>query len=132
MRRRAHWRQMYAMADRFFISDGGEVRGPFAKDQLRSMWGAGQITAASLYCPEGSEDWNDIAGLQLSEVVNAPSKVETANIVETKGSGAGAVAIGSVLCLIGVVLVFVPNVGALGGLLLLAGFFTAVVGRMMS
>ncbi len=123
---------MRFVADRFFISDGGEVRGPFAKDQLRSMWSAGQITAATVYCPEGSEEWKEVTGLQLSGAATPLSKVETANVVETKGSGAGAVAIGSVLCLIGAVLVFVPSVAALGGLLLLAGFFTAVVGRMMS
>jgi hypothetical protein len=120
------------MTDRFFISDGGEVRGPYAKDQLRSMWGAGQITAAALYRRDGSEDWKSIEELRLSQAFAVPAKVEAINVVETTGSGAGLVAAGSVMCIVGLLLAFVPNVGGFGGLLLLAGFVMAVVGRMRS
>ncbi len=121
------------MTDRFFISDGGEVRGPYAKDQLRSMWGAGQITAAAMACAEGSQEWKGIQELQLTAGATPPPiPAEAAKIVETKGSGAGAVAIGFVLCAVGVVLACIPNLAGFGVLLLLAGFFTAVVGRLMS
>jgi hypothetical protein len=124
---------MRTMTDRFFISDGGEMRGPYAKDQLRSMWGAGQITAAAMACAEGSQEWKGIQELQLmAGATPPPIPAEAAKIVETKGSGAGAVAIGSVLCAVGVVLACIPNLAGFGVLLLLAGFFTAVVGRLMS
>lgn len=124
---------MITMTDRFFISDGGEVRGPYAKDQLRSMWGAGQITAAAMVCAEGSQEWQNVEALQLSAgAVPPPIPAQVATVVETKGSGAGAVAVGVVLCLIGVVLACIPNLAGFGVVLLLAGFFTAIVGRLMS
>jgi hypothetical protein len=124
---------MITMTNRFFISDGGEVRGPYAKAQLRSMWGAGQITAAAMVCPEGSQEWQSVEVLQLSPgAVPPPLPSQAATVVETKGSGSGAVAVGFVLCLIGVVLACIPNLAGFGALLLLAGFFTAVVGRLMS
>jgi hypothetical protein len=59
------------MADYYYISDGAEPRGPFAMDQLRSMWRAGQITATSLYCPHGSEEWRSIDSLGLGEIKDA-------------------------------------------------------------
>jgi hypothetical protein len=120
------------MTDSFFISDGGEVRGPFAKDQLRFMWSAGQITAAAQYCRDGSEDWKRIEELRLSEAAATPAKVEATNVVETKGSGAGLVAVGSIMCIVGLLLAFIPNVGGFGGLLLAVGFIMAVVGRLRS
>lgn len=120
------------MTDRFFISDGGEVCGPFAKDQLRSMWSVGQITAAAQYRRDGSEDWKGIEELRLSDAAAAPARVEATNVVETKGRGAGLVAAGSVMCIVGLLLAFVPNIGGFGGLLLLAGFIMAVVGRLRS
>jgi hypothetical protein len=36
------------------------------------------------------------------------------------------------MCIVGLLLAFVPNVGGFGGLLLLVGFVMAVVGRMRS
>lgn len=120
------------VTDRFFISDGGEVRGPYAKDQLRSMWSAGQITAAALYRPDGSEDWKSIEELRLSQAAAFPARVETINVVETTDSGAGLVATGSITCIVGLLLSFVPSVMGFGLLLLLVGFVMAVVGRMRS
>ena len=120
------------MNDRYLISDGGEVRGPFAKDQLRSMWSAGQITAAALYRRDGSEDWKGIEELRLSEAAAAPAKVVATSVVETKSRGSGLVTAGSIMCIVGLILAFVPNVGGFGGLLLLVGFIMAVVGRLRS
>ena len=123
------------MSDRFYLSDGEEVRGPYAKDQLRSMWGSGQITAASLYCAEGSQEWRDILELELSASDDGPTsnkRVEVVGTVETRNRGSGAVAAGSVMSVVGIILACIPDLTGLGILLLLAGFVTAVAGRLKS
>lgn len=58
------------MPDYYYISDGSEPRGPYAKDQLRSMWNSGQITATTLFCVQGSEEWKSIEELTLAEGEN--------------------------------------------------------------
>ena len=121
------------MTDRFFISDGGEVRGPFAKDQLRSMWSAGKVTADTMACAEGSQEWKGLGELQLSESLIPPlPPLKVPEVVVTKSSGASTVALGFVLCAVGVVLIFIPNLAGFRGLLLVAGFIAAVSGRLMS
>jgi hypothetical protein len=37
--------------------DGGPTEGPFAEDQLLSMWRAGSITVGAMVCLEGTDDW---------------------------------------------------------------------------
>jgi hypothetical protein len=68
------------MDDYYYVSDGGEPRGPYAKDQLRSMWSAGQISATTLFCAQGSEEWKSIEELALAgdRVANAPKTVKQA------------------------------------------------------
>lgn len=41
----------------YFVSDKGEVRGPFAESQLLQMWNSGHITVEAQVCEQGSQDW---------------------------------------------------------------------------
>ena len=121
------------MTERFYISANGESLGPYAKDQLRSMWSAGQVTADTMVCAEGSQEWKGIEELQLSASLMPPlAQPKVPKVVVTKSSGASTVALGFVLCAVGVVLIFIPNLAGFGGLLLVAGFVAAVSGRLMS
>ncbi|MBL9160697.1 MAG: DUF4339 domain-containing protein [Verrucomicrobiales bacterium] len=129
------------------IIKNGEERGPYTFEQLRSMWSSGQLTADTLYWQEGMPEWKSIDGLGLDlaiQPISSPQPsaalqpiptykhhVQHSGQVTTKSRGAVIVAIGSFMCILGVIMAFTP-VGVYGGLLLLVGFFVAVVGRMMS
>lgn len=126
------------------IFHDGQAKGPYTLAQLRSMWASGHLTADALYREEGASAWEPIDGLALDAaiqptvsppplVLSQPSRLpahHTGNIA-TKSHGSGTVALGSVMCFVGVILVFTP-IRVVGALLLFVGFFVAVIGRMMS
>ena len=93
------------MTDRFFISDGGEVRGPYEREQLQSMWKAGQVTASTLYCPEASQEWSssDKLGLALAPAAQ-PSPHNPARAEKAGGSGVLVVGWVSLALALGVML----------------------------
>ena len=133
--------------NRYRIIQNGEERGPYTFEQLRSMWSSGQITADTLYWQEGMTAWESIDGLGLDLAIQPVSQpqppaalqripppthqVQHSGQVTTKSRGSGIVAIGTIMCIVGVIVAF-TSAGGFGGLLLLVGFFVAVVGRMMS
>src|SRR5947209_2809675 len=41
----------------YFIILDDDTKGPYTIRQLRSMWAAGQLTAETLYCEEGYDNW---------------------------------------------------------------------------
>lgn len=47
----------------FHIHVNGETKGPYALDQIQTMWGAGAITADTQYWHEGSEKWLPVSEL---------------------------------------------------------------------
>jgi len=63
----------------FYISNGGEVQGPYEMGQLRTMWKAGQITADFVYWHEESNEWRSVAQLNLGaeEAPSAPLQKAT-------------------------------------------------------
>ena len=111
------------------------------------MWSLGQITADTLYWQEGMSEWESIDGLgldlaiqpvsppqpptALQRIPSSTHQVHDSGQVTTKSRGSSIVAIGSIMCIVGVLVAFTAS-GGFGGLLLLVGFFVAVVGRMMS
>jgi hypothetical protein len=131
------------------IMQDGQAKGPYTFAQLRSMWASGHLTADALYRQEGAADWEPIERLALDtaiqETVSTPAPplpspeptrlpkyhVHPGEKVVTKSRGSGVVAVGSILCFIGLILMVTP-VRTLGAALLFIGFFVAVVGRMMS
>lgn len=133
--------------DHYLLLVGAEQRGPYALSQLRTMWRSGSITADSLYWQESMTEWESIDGLGLDLAIQPvppplppaalqripPSthQVHHSGQVTTKSRGSGIVAIGSIMCIVGVIMTFTPA-RIFGGLLLFVGFFVAVVGRMMS
>lgn len=135
------------MSNTYRIFYGGEEKGPFTFEQLRSMWSSGQLTADTQYWQEGMSDWEPIEGLGLDlaiqtvpeqpvyyreEAVRLPQHhVHHSGKVSTKAHGSGIVALGAIMCFVGVFMIFTPA-GWLGGILLFIGFFVAVIGRMMS
>lgn len=54
-----------------YLSDGQETRGPYAIEQLRSMWSLGQITADCFYWNEGKNEWRSIVELGLGGNLSA-------------------------------------------------------------
>jgi hypothetical protein len=72
-------------ANTYWLSDGGQVTGPFAPEQIRNMWNAGHITAASLLCQDGSERWEQARPLieRWSQVSPLP-RTQTVIVEETK------------------------------------------------
>jgi hypothetical protein len=131
------------------IFQDGQAKGPYTFAQLRSMWASGHLTADALYRQEDASDWEPIERLALDpairEIVSTPAPplpssqptrlpthhVQHAGKVVTKSHGSGVVALGSILCFVGVILMITPA-RALGAALLFIGFFVAVVGRMIS
>ena len=51
------------MVDRYWLSVGSENKGPYTLFQLKSMWNSGLITADTIYCQEGFEQWVPFASL---------------------------------------------------------------------
>jgi hypothetical protein len=133
--------------NKYRIIANGDERGPYTFEQLRSMWSSGQLTTEALYWQEGMTEWESIEGLGLDSAIQphslpppvasvqrmpaASHHVQHTGRVKTKAHGSGIVAIGSLMCFAGVIILVVSSPG-LGGVLLLVGFFIAVVGRMMS
>jgi hypothetical protein len=113
------------------------------------MWASGHLTADALYRDEEAPDWEPIHGLALDAeiqgivsatppplVLSRPSRLPEHHVhhpsnVATKSHGSGIVALGSVMCFVGVILIFTP-IRVVGAILLFVGFFVAVSGRMMS
>jgi hypothetical protein len=62
-----------------YISDGGDALGPYARDQLRSMWSSGLITAATLYWKQDSEEWRSVSELDLSGAKHVREKDQGTN-----------------------------------------------------
>jgi hypothetical protein len=111
------------------------------------MWSAGQITADAVFWQEGMSEWEPIDALGLDLAIQPislpvasvpvqPTRLPSHHVhhtgkVTTKASGSGIVALGSIMCIVGVFLIF-TSIAAVGGILLFVGFFVAVIGRMMS
>lgn len=79
----------------YFIHYGDQTRGPYALDQIRSMWASGIITADAVYCVETESVWKPIAELLAkgrNGLVNtrepAPLKRQQAAHVRTGTTGA--------------------------------------------
>src|SRR5688572_32596554 len=49
--------------DLYYLAVGSEQKGPYTFSQLQSMWRSGGITADTLYCQEGFDEWVSIASL---------------------------------------------------------------------
>jgi len=49
------------MNESYFLYYGGEKRGPFALDQLKSMWASGSVAADAVYRLENEEEWKPLA-----------------------------------------------------------------------
>src|SRR5437879_6178918 len=60
----------------FFIHCQGQNRGPYALDQIRSMWASGIITADTLYWVQAESVWKPIVELL------ATRRTETASVPE--------------------------------------------------
>ena len=45
------------MDDQYWLTIGGEQRGPYTIAQLRSMWNSGSITVNTLYWQHGFDEW---------------------------------------------------------------------------
>jgi hypothetical protein len=71
------------------------------------------------------------ASRSVDQIPPSSHHVHHTGRVTTKAHGSGVVAIGSIMCIAGVILLLTP-IRSIGALLLVVGFFTAVVGRMMS
>ncbi len=62
------------MDDLYYIAVGSEQKGPYALSQLQSMWRSGAITADTLYCQQGFDEWVAIASLaQILDGQSAPT-----------------------------------------------------------
>jgi TM2 domain-containing membrane protein YozV len=51
------------MNDMYWITVGSDQKGPYTFAQVQSMWRSGGITADTLYCQEGFEQWVPLSGL---------------------------------------------------------------------
>lgn len=51
------------MDDRYYLAVGSEQKGPFTFSQLQTMWRSGSITADTLYCQQGFDEWVGISSL---------------------------------------------------------------------
>lgn len=117
------------------------------------MWATGMITADCHYWTDGMESWQPVEELGLDgslqlinqPVINAPPALPTqqqtheihhSGQVTTKSKGSRTVAMGSIMCIVGIFVVVGgaerPVFAVIGALLLVVGFFVAVVGRLMS
>lgn len=47
----------------YYILEGEETKGPFTIGQLRSMWSTGGITAKTMYCQEGDQQWRPLGSI---------------------------------------------------------------------
>jgi hypothetical protein len=132
---------------------GQDERGPYTFEQLKSMWSSGMITADTHFWTDGMDAWQPIEDLGLDSAIkvlnhrpahtlaSAASQRRSHEVyhsgdVTTKAKGSGTVAIGTIMCIVGVCLAlggsfFYPSLGIIGVILLVVGFFIAVVGRLM-
>jgi hypothetical protein len=138
----------------YYIMLNDQKAGPYTVGQLRSMWHSGAVTAQTQYWFEGAKAWMSLIKLRnilepaaiqpvISVVASQPTRLAPQRMpasshhvrhtgqVTTKARGSGLVALGSIMCFVGVFLAFTP-IGGVGGTLLFVGFFVAVIGRMMS
>lgn len=67
------------MNDATYLWLNDEQAGPFTALQLRSMWTAGTITAATLCWQEGMEEWVPVGG-SIEEAIAAEKRAEAANV----------------------------------------------------
>jgi len=51
------------MSDDYYFRLCGEIKGPYSKAQLKSMWDQGLITTDAQYWTQGMADWYPISGL---------------------------------------------------------------------
>ena len=59
------------MDDQYWITIGGEQRGPYTLGQLRSMWHSGAITGNTLYWQQGFDEWLPLS-LLIEDLEPAP------------------------------------------------------------
>ena len=117
----------------YHIVQNDETKGPFAIEQLRSMWNTGAINGDTLYCEEGFDTWLHLR--VLAEQLESPPVRQFSGFspqagfkksiamrkirkVEFAGGGAAVQLVGLLLCL--------TLVGAVFGIPLI------IVGRSIS
>jgi hypothetical protein len=63
----------------YYILEGEDTKGPYTIGQLRSMWGTGSITAKTMHCQEGDEQWRPLSSiLDLLEPAPTAARVPVA------------------------------------------------------
>jgi hypothetical protein len=134
------------MNNTYRIYHHGHDRGCYTVEQLRSMWLSGNLPADTLYRQDGMTSWAPLQQLHLDTAIPSgtaqhvtmpgqKTRLPSLNVyhtgkVATKAHSSGIVAVGAVMCIIGVFIVFAnPSIGRL---LILVGFLVAVTGRLMS
>ena len=58
------------MDNHYYLTVGSDQKGPYTLSQLQTMWRAGSITADTLYCQQGFDEWVSISS--LAELLDAP------------------------------------------------------------
>ena len=126
----------------YFILQQDDAKGPYTIGQLRSMWNSGSITADTLYCQEGFDQWLPLLQLrgELEPVPanppslpasrpSAPPAFPRVQTVEATGKGwKGAQLISALIAILAIFafLVFPP----LGGLMVVGGIFVFCLARI--
>lgn len=62
----------------YWVSQAGQVFGPYTIAQLDAMWSSGQITADALTCLDGSEYWRPV--IELMRQAESPPLPEFAPV----------------------------------------------------
>jgi Flp pilus assembly protein TadB len=114
------------MSANYYLFDQGEQRGPLTLGQLQSMWRAGSISADAQLAQEGDESWRAAAELLDTEPAQPQAEPES-----DLRAGPLMVALGTGVCLVGV-LCFFTATPMVAGSLLAIGFLIATVGRLLS
>jgi Flp pilus assembly protein TadB len=114
------------MSTRFYLFNRCELTGPFTLGQLQSMWRVGSISADAQIAEEGTEGWRAAAELLDTEPAQPQAEPES-----DLRAGPLMVALGTGVCLVGV-LCFFTATPMVAGVLLAIGFLIATVGRLLS
>jgi len=82
----------------YWIAVGSEQKGPYTFAQVQSMWRSGGITADTLYCQEGFEEWVPLSG--LSELLDPqPPRAVAKEAVAAQMESDKRILPGLILCL---------------------------------
>lgn len=72
----------------YYISDAGEQRGPYTRNQLTRMWDSGAVTAEALYSAEGMTEWRRLEEL-VGTAAEEPPKAEFEPLAARVGRALG-------------------------------------------